>query len=160
FLVIADFLTRKGIAVLRADDRGIGKSTGDFGKATSLDFTDDALGGVAYLKTRKEIDPKRIGLAGHSEGGLIAPIAPTKSSDVAFIILLAGPGYQGTEILHQQGRLIAKASGASDRAIEWTIRLQRRLFPLAGEGLDAKAFDQRIRESLKEELKNLSPDDR
>ncbi|HUH45644.1 MAG TPA: alpha/beta hydrolase, partial [Arenibacter sp.] len=73
FLVLSDYLTKNGIAVLRYDDRGVGASTGDFKTATSLDFSKDAEAGVQYLKTRKEIDTKKIGLIGHSEGGLIAP---------------------------------------------------------------------------------------
>ena len=103
FLVIADHLARNGVACLRYDDRGYGKSTGKFGGATSADFATDAHAAVAYLKGRKEIDPKRIGLCGHSEGGVIAPlVAAEHPADVAFIILLAGPGVSGERILHQQ----------------------------------------------------------
>ena len=79
FLILADYLTRRGIAVLRVDDRGVGGSKGDASQATSEDFADDVLAGVAYLKTRKEIDPKRIGLIGHSEGGIIAPMVAVRS---------------------------------------------------------------------------------
>ena len=102
FLILADYLTRQGIAVLRVDDRGVGGSKGDASQATSEDFAQDVLAGVAYLKTRKEIDPKRIGLIGHSEGGIIAPIAATQSSDVAFIVLLAGTGVPGDVIVEKQ----------------------------------------------------------
>ncbi|GAG70854.1 unnamed protein product, partial [marine sediment metagenome] len=87
----ADYLTRQGVAVLRADDRGVGKSTGDFSQATSEDFASDVLAGIEYLKTRKEINPKQIGLIGHSEGGLIAPMVAVKSPDV-----LAGIEYLKT----------------------------------------------------------------
>ncbi|MCW3466017.1 alpha/beta hydrolase family protein [Chitinophaga nivalis] len=90
FLVLADYLTRAGIAVLRVDDRGIGESTGDFDSATNEDLAADAVAGVAYLHTRKEINPKAIGLIGHSLGGDIAPIAANLSPDVNFIVLMAG----------------------------------------------------------------------
>ncbi|GGH54042.1 hypothetical protein GCM10007423_60170 [Dyadobacter endophyticus] len=95
FLVIADHLTRKGIAVLRFDDRGVKQSEGDYQSATSADFSEDAESAINYLKTRKEINHDQIGLAGHSEGGMIAPMIAARSKDVAFIILLAGPGMPG-----------------------------------------------------------------
>jgi len=92
FWVLADYLTRKGIAVLRVDDRGVGGSTGYFDKATAMDFTADAIAGVSYLKNRKEIDYKQIGLIGHSEGGMIAPIVASKTPNVKFIVMIASPG--------------------------------------------------------------------
>ena len=113
FLILADYLTRQGIAVLRADDRGVGASTGDFSQATSEDFASDALAGIAYLKTRKEIKPEQIGLIGHSEGGIIAPMVAVKSPDLAFIVLMAGTGLTGEEILNLQQALISRAMGVS-----------------------------------------------
>ena len=106
FLVLADHLTRQGIGVLRFDDRGHGKSTGDFGTATTEDFSKDVLSAVAYLKTRKEIDVKKIGLIGHSEGGIIAPLAANNSNDVAFIVLLASTGVSGTELSVMQSKTL------------------------------------------------------
>lgn len=111
FLIIADHLTRNGIAVLRYDDRGTAKSGGDFMKATTDDFVEDALAAVAFAQTRPELDPKRIGIAGHSEGGLIAPMAAAKSDKVAYIVLLAGPGMSSVELLALQGKLIGMAGG-------------------------------------------------
>ncbi|KAA8479973.1 hypothetical protein BDE36_3340 [Arcticibacter tournemirensis] len=102
FLVIADHLSRNGIAVLRVDDRGVGKTTGDAKNATSEDFAQDVLAGIAYLKTRKEIDPARIGLIGHSEGGIIAPMVALRSKDVSFIVSLAGVGVTGKELIKRQ----------------------------------------------------------
>jgi Dienelactone hydrolase and related enzymes len=99
FAVIADYLTSRGIAVLRVDDRMRGKSKGDVVNATSLDFTNDVLTSIHYLLTRKEIDKNKIGVIGHSEGGLIAPIVYTKFPKLAFIISLAGSGVSGNEIL-------------------------------------------------------------
>jgi len=97
FLVLADYLTKNGIAVLRFDDRGIGESTGDFSFATTKDFTTDILTAVEYLKTRDDVN--KIGLIGHSEGGVIAPLAAVQSDDIDFIIMMAGPGMNGKEIL-------------------------------------------------------------
>ncbi|SEI53868.1 hypothetical protein SAMN05216327_102323 [Dyadobacter sp. SG02] len=111
FLIIADYLTRHGFAVLRYDDRGIGKSTGRFMTATSLDLASDAESAVAYLKSRKEINPAQVGLAGHSEGGLVAAIAASRSKDIGFVVSLAGPGAPGLEILALQTELIAQAGG-------------------------------------------------
>ena len=99
FLVISDYLTKNGIAVLRYDDRGFGQSTGDSKTATSADFATDVESAVAYLKTRKEINLKKIGLMGHSEGGIIAPMVAAKSKDISFIVLLAGTGIQGDKLL-------------------------------------------------------------
>lgn len=118
FLVLADYLTKKGIAVLRFDDRGAGESTGDFSKASTIDFSKDVQAGVDYLKTRKEINKKKIGLIGHSEGGLIAPIIAGNSKDIDFIVLLAGPGLRGDVLLLLQTELIERQSGVSNEEIK------------------------------------------
>ncbi|MNQ13550.1 Esterase FrsA [compost metagenome] len=118
FLVLADYLTRKGIAVLRFDDRGFGESTGDFKSATTMDFVKDVQAGVDYLKTRKEIDKSKIGLIGHSEGGLIAPIVAENSKNVRFIVLLAGPGIRGDKLLLLQRELIEKQMGVPEAMIQ------------------------------------------
>ena len=102
FFLFADHLAKQGIAVLRVDDRGVGKSTGDFMKATSADFATDVMAGIAYLKTRNDIDPKKIGLMGHSEGGMIAPYVAARSKDVAFIVMLAGPVVVGKKTMYFQ----------------------------------------------------------
>ncbi len=114
FLVLADHLTRAGIAVLRYDDRGIAKSTGDYLTADSRDFARDTAAAVDFLKQHAEIDPAKIGLIGHSEGGLIAPIVATMRDDIAFIVMLAGPGVTGREVILNQTALIEAAEGASD----------------------------------------------
>lgn len=130
FLVLADYLTRRGIAVLRVDDRGVAESTGDFASATTLDFTDDVLAGVEFLKTRPELDPARIGLIGHSEGGLVAPLAAKASSDVAFIVLMAGPGVNGEEIAYLQAESLLQAAGAPQEYIEEQKAMQEALFTI------------------------------
>ncbi len=118
FKVIADYLTRGNIAVLRFDDRGVGKSEGDFSKAISPDFATDAISAVFYLSSRKDIDSVKIGLIGHSEGGMIAPMAAQECNKIGFIVLLAGPGTTGEQILIDQSRLILKAAGVSDSYLE------------------------------------------
>jgi dipeptidyl aminopeptidase/acylaminoacyl peptidase len=104
FRQIADSLGRRGIAVLRMDDRGYGESTGKHKGATSADFADDIRAGLAYLRTRPEIDAKRLGLLGHSEGGLIAPLVALHEPELRGIVLLAGPSKGGREILQFQLR--------------------------------------------------------
>ena len=146
FLVLADYLTRRGIAVLRADDRGFGRSTGNFMTATSENFVLDVAAGVEFLKARKEINPKQIGLVGHSEGGMIAPMLTAKSSDVAFIVLMAGPGLSGEEILYRQAALILKASGATDEAIAKNRIGQERYFAVIKAERDNTIAARRISE--------------
>lgn len=102
FLVLADYLTRRGIAVLRVDDRGVGESTGNFKTATTADFATDTMAGVRYLLGRGDVDKKHIGLIGHSEGGAIAPMVAVKMPEIAFIVLLAGPGVPGEEVIEDQ----------------------------------------------------------
>ncbi|SFW27861.1 alpha/beta hydrolase family protein [Chitinophaga sancti] len=128
FLIISDYLTRQGIAVLRYDDRGFAKSEGSFKTATTLDFASDVESAVAYLKTRKEI--KQIGLIGHSEGGLIAPIVAAKNKDVAFIVMLAGTGIRGDKLLLLQTELIARAEGAPDSTIAKTTAINKGVFDI------------------------------
>jgi pimeloyl-ACP methyl ester carboxylesterase len=148
FLVLSDYLTRHGIAVLRADDRGTGKSTGDFATATTADFATDAEAGVALLKTRPEVDPHRIGLIGHSEGGIIAPMVAARNKDVAFIVLLAGTGTPGIDIITGQTRLIAEASGASKDDAEKAASEERAMLQVVVSEKDPAALDKKLREQL------------
>lgn len=108
FLVLSDYLTKNGIAVLRYDDRGTAKSTGDFSNSTTLDFVKDVESAVKYLKTRKEINSKKIGLIGHSEGGVIAPMVAANDKNIAFIVMLAGTGIRGDKLLLLQKELIER----------------------------------------------------
>ena len=122
FLVLSDYLTRQGIAVLRFDDRGFGKSGGDFSKATTADFAQDVLSAVHYLKTRKDIDPNRIGLIGHSEGGIIAPLAANQSSDISFIVTLAATGIPGSEVSVQQSKSLRNFPVPDEELFEKNVR--------------------------------------
>jgi uncharacterized protein len=161
FLVLADYLTRQGIAVLRVDDRGMGGSTGVESQSTSLDFAGDVLSGVAYLKGRSEINPKQIGLIGHSEGGLIAPLtASLAPSDIAFIVLMAGPGLTGEEILYLQGALIAKATGASDEAVAENRSIQEKIFTVLRQEKDPAAAEARLRELFKDAAQGMTEEEK
>jgi len=148
FFVLADYLTRKGIVVLRADDRGFGKSTGSFANATTEDFATDAEAAVAYLKTRSEVDRKKIGLIGHSEGGMIGPMVAVRNPDVAFIVILAGPGVRGDEILPEQHKLIAEANGASATQSEKDAEQEKQLLATVEREKDDVVLEKTLRAKL------------
>lgn len=152
FLVIADYLTRRGIAVLRMDDRGVGKSKGDFKTATEKDFVDDALAGVEYLKGRKEINRGAIGILGHSEGGIIAPRAAIRSKDVAFIILMEGPGVTGERILLTQTALIMKAMGIGQATIDKNLKTNKEIFAVIKAESDDKIAEKKVADLLKKDI--------
>ncbi len=141
FWIIADYLSRRGYAVLRFDDRGVGASTGEFSSATSRDFMTDALAGVAYLKGRREIDPQRIGLLGHSEGALIAALGASRGNDVAFLVLLAPPILPMDQILLNQEEAIARAHEENEEVIARQRASSGRVLSLAKEAADAAAFE-------------------
>lgn len=145
FLVIADHLSRKGIAVLRVDDRGVGKTTGNPATATVEDHVTDAEAGVAFLKTQPEIDPKRIGLIGHSEGGVIAPVVAAKSSDIAFLVSLAGPAVSGAELNPMQVRALLEAGKAPATIVDEIVVGQENLMKL----LVAGAPDKELQDAVK-----------
>lgn len=150
FAVLADYLVRQGIAVLRFDDRGVDKSAGVYSMCTSEDFATDALAGVEFLKGRKEIDSHKIGLIGHSEGGIIASMVAVRSSDVAFIVLMASPGVTGEQIILKQQELAMKARGASEQDIAWIHARQNRIYEVLKEELDRDAAEQKLRAILLE----------
>jgi uncharacterized protein len=152
FLVLADYLTRRGIAVLRADDRGFGKSTGTFANATTADFATDAEAGIAYLKTRPEIAPNRIGLIGHSEGGVIAPMVAARNPDVAFIVMMAGTGVPGDELLVAQGQLISEAGGLAHDTAEKNAAEERKALKIVEQETDTAVMDKKLRELLGQTL--------
>lgn len=156
FLIISDFLTKNGIAVLRYDDRGTALSKGDFNTATSVDFASDVEAGIDYLKTRIVIDKKKIGLIGHSEGGIIAPMVASKSKDVAFIIMLAGPGIQGDQILLLQQKLIGKASGISDEDLKKSETINKKVFETVKKSSSLENLKLDITAILKDSLKEIT----
>ncbi|MDD3658925.1 MAG: alpha/beta fold hydrolase [Lascolabacillus sp.] len=128
FYLLSDYLTRNGFAVLRYDKRGVGKSTGDYSKATISDFVTDASNALEYLKSRKEIDSSKIGMLGHSEGGIIAPMVASKSSDVKFLVLLAAPGTKGIEIVLDQNENSLKHQGIEPETINRLQLTNREIF--------------------------------
>lgn len=146
FLVIADHLSRRGIAVLRVDDRGVGGSTGSLETATAKDLANDVLAGVLFLKRQPEVDPARLGLIGHSEGGLIAPLVASRSKDVACVVLLAAPGRSGSEILLAQNAALLRASGVAEDEIRRHLEAHR----AAHERVLADADEESLRAAVRE----------
>jgi pimeloyl-ACP methyl ester carboxylesterase len=136
FLVWADYLTRRGFAVLRMDDRGVGGSTGKLLDSTDRDFATDALAEVAFLRSRQHVDGRRIGLLGHSEGAAVAAMAAARSRDIAFLVLLAVPALPGREIEAAQAERIARAMGVPEAIAARNREIQRKLFALALSGAD------------------------
>jgi hypothetical protein len=154
FLVIADYLTRKGVAVLRFDDRGVGKSTGVFAAADTLDFAQDVQAAVEFLGGHSEIDSDRIGLIGHSEGGIVAPIvAVDRAAKVAHIVLLAGPGVSGARILESQREAILRASGIQQQEID----RQQALMKTVTHAVIANQPDQELDALIAHAVESLSP---
>lgn len=128
FLVISDALVRRGIATLRVDDRGVGKSGGTAAQSTTLDFVEDVRSELAWLAGRPEIDRRAIGILGHSEGGLIAPIAASRDDRARFIVMLAAPAMTGDRILHAQWVMLGRAAGFSEAKIAADRAASEQLF--------------------------------
>jgi pimeloyl-ACP methyl ester carboxylesterase len=158
FLIIADYLTRRGIAVLRVDDRGIGKSTGNSTQTTLDEMAGDVLAGVEYLKGRKEVNAKQIGVIGHSEGGIVGPLAASRSSDIAFVVMLAGTGVTGEQVMYLQSELVIRASGGGQEAINKNHALQEMLFTVLRSEKDEKD-EKMVADKIKEAWKKLRPGD-
>jgi uncharacterized protein len=148
-LVWADFLTRRGFAVLRADDRGVGRSTGKLLDSTDEDFAGDVLAQTDFLKRRKDVDPRRIGVVGHSEGALVAAMAAARTREIDFVVLLAGPAMPGREILAAQSERIAHALGIPDALAARSREIQEKVFAAKR---DAAAV-------LERELARLTPEE-
>ncbi len=155
FLVLADYLTRRGLAVLRYDDRGVGGSGGSLADATSADLAEDARGALAYLAGRPEVDARRVGLIGHSEGGLIAPLVARGAARVAFVVLIAGPGVPGDELLTEQSALLLRAFGAGEEAVAEAREGQRRAFQILRDEPDDERARQAVRELAVERLRAM-----
>ncbi len=156
FAVLADHLTRQGIAVLRYDDRGYRASTGDHAAATSADFATDALAAVRYLSGRPELDPRAIGLVGHSEGGMIAPIAASRSDRIAYVVLLAAPGTSTVQLGRSQRRLMQLSQGARDEDIARTEPVMDQLLAaVAASESEVEAKDAVRRQLTAEALRTL-----
>ncbi len=160
FLAIADHLSRRGVVVLRYDDRGVGGSTGDFGSATTEDFAADARAGVEFLRQRKDVDPRRIGLVGHSEGALVAALLAAGSRDIAFVATMGGPGMPGEELLALQGERILRASGVPDSAVIANREIQRAMFAVVKSEPDSSIGAGRIRTEITASVERMAEGDR
>ncbi len=152
FLVLADYLTRGGIAVLRIDDRGVGGSSGGDTQATTADLAGDALAGVRFLKEHPGIDPGRIGLLGHSEGGEIAPMAAAQSPDVAYIVLLAGLGVPGGELLSRQTELMYTRAGIPEEKMRPALDEHRKALDLVRAGADSTQLRAQVEKMIRAQL--------
>ncbi len=159
FFVIADYLTRNGIAVLRVDDRGVGGSEGNISDATSKDFVNDVIAGLEFLRKKPQIDAENIGLIGHSEGGIIAPMAANQSGDIAFVVLLAGPGIVGEQIVYEQGELMNKAAGMTDEQVQQNRKQQEALFNIVLNEKDTTVRLDRLRRTLTNGMYPMLKDD-
>jgi pimeloyl-ACP methyl ester carboxylesterase len=146
FWIIADYLSRRGISVLRLDDRGVGGSAGVSSQETIDDMASDVLAGIDFLKTRQEINPRKIGVIGHSEGGIIGPIAASRSNDIAFVVMLAGTGVTGEQVMYLQAELMAKSMGGTDAAIAQNRAIQEIIFTAARSDADEKTALENFRE--------------
>jgi len=147
FLVLSDYLTNNGIAVLRYDDRGVGESKGNFGTATSADFADDAEAAFNYLKSRADMRKVKIGFIGHSEGGMIAPMIASRNKQVDFIGLLAGPGIPIDELMLLQSKAVSTSGGASEETIAKNLEISSAIFDYLKE---TELKDEPLKEALSE----------
>ncbi|HET9430048.1 MAG TPA: alpha/beta fold hydrolase [Chitinophagaceae bacterium] len=157
FAVLADHLTRNGYLVLRADDRGTGKSTGKFNSATSADFTDDVIAALDYLATRPEVNRKKMGLIGHSEGGMIAPIVASRRKDIDFIVLLAAPGIKTIDLMTEQNEAILESAGMSDSAVKVYSPLYRHMINQVLQSRDTIAATVALKNSLDQWVDSTDP---
>ncbi len=151
FHVLADYLTRHGIMVLRVDKRGVGKTTGSYSGSGMDEFASDALAGVEYLKSRPEADKKHIGLLGHSEGGSVAPLVAVQTPDVSYIVLLGGPGMSFYDLLVLQDGTEAKAAGKTDEDVVLIRGYSRRFYSIILEETEKEKIESRVK-SLQDSL--------
>ncbi len=148
FLVLSDYLTKLGIAVLRFDDRGIGDSEGDFNKATTMDFVSDVEAAFDYLSNRKDIKMDKIGLAGHSEGGIVASLVANSRNKCSFIVLLASPSIKGSDLILAQQEMIARASGVPEGDILDYRKLNESIMEVIDREKDASLLEKVISEMI------------
>ena len=152
FLVLSDYLTRHGIEVLRVDDRSIGGSGGNIATSTTGDFATDVEAGIAFLKARPEVDKRKIGLVGHSEGGAIAAMVAARDPDVALIVMMAGTGVPGTDLIVEQVRALALASGMPREQADIAAAKQRKIVELVRDEKDQDTLKRKLRELLAKDV--------
>ena len=156
FAVLADYLTRKGFVILRVDDRGIGKSSGKFGEATSADFAKDVNTSLDYLLSRSEVNPKKLGMIGHSEGGMIAPMVAANREYIDFIILLAGPGVKIMDLMAEQNAAILSSAGISQRSINAYLPLYKEMIGQITTAPDSSAALIAVKKTLNDWITNTN----
>ncbi len=156
FLVISDHLVKQGFATLRLDDRGVGKSDGILAYSTIEDLAGDGVAALDFLKTRKEINSKRIGFLGHSEGAITGPLAAVRTGEAAFVIMLAGTGVPGDEVLLEQGQAALKAAGAPPETLAFQAKFHKTFLPLVKAEKDNAVLARKIREAW-DKLKSEDP---
>lgn len=159
FLVIADWLTRNGIAVLRYDDRGVGKSQGNYATATTGDLATDAESAFLYLKNNQKVNPNAIGLMGHSEGGLIAPMVASAEPNIAFIVSLSGPGVDGEQIILRQAADIGRLSGLSEEKIQEAQGINKALYAVVKSEKDDQKAEALVLDTYRKMLIDLKLSD-
>ncbi|POY36090.1 alpha/beta hydrolase [Solitalea longa] len=160
FLVIADYLTKQGFAVLRFDDRGFGKSTGSFANSSLYNFAEDVKAGITYLKSRNDVDAQRIGLIGHSEGGYIAPMIAAESKEIAFIVLLAGPGVKGEEVLSTQSRQILEANNVGQDRINAELQTIKKCSAVLATSKDSLTKAAELKPIFEQHWTNVSEEEK
>ena len=150
FLVLADHLSRRGVAVLRCDDRGVGGSTGSPRTATTGDFADDAVAAVRFLRTRPEVAADQVGLIGHSEGGIIGPLAATRApGEVAFVVMMAGTGVPLGEVVLRQVELITAAAGADSATVAGEVATTNLVIDLVAAGADSLTIRRELEAAVR-----------
>lgn len=155
FLVMAEYLAKFGIATLRYDKRGVGKSTGDYAIATSRDFADDVIAGIEFLKTRKDIDTNKIGLIGHSEGGMIACMVAAENKDVDFVVNMAGVVQTDVDGLVAQTAKQLKVDGASSEFLKQDKILRTQIFTIVKQEKDTELAKIKLQNLMSDYWDNL-----
>ncbi|SMG49202.1 hypothetical protein SAMN05661096_03580 [Marivirga sericea] len=155
FLVIADYLTSNGIGVLRYDDRGVGQSEGEYEIAAYAEIASDVESAVAYLKSRKDVNSKKIGLIGHSGGGLIAPLVASRRKDISFIVMMAAPAIPGYELILLQTETLNKAKGISDDKTQVELAFYESIFSAVIESSDLDETRSDLSASFKAQPESL-----
>lgn len=148
FLVLSDYLTRNGIVVLRYDDRSFGESEGNPANATTADFAEDAMAGIRYLMSRKEVNPNQVGIIGHSEGGLIAFMLAAKEKDIAFAIPMAGSTLRGDSILSLQNEAIGRGYGMTAEALAMAGKINRSVYDVVLSSNSKEEVEEKLAEIL------------
>lgn len=155
FWVIADYLSRHGVAVFRYDERGVGKSTGNFSTSTSHDFTDDLLAVFKFLQKNRKLNKNQIGVAGHSEGGLVCAMASARNKNISFYISLAGPAVRGSDILIEQAKQLFIVSGKDEEYVDFEYAFRKKIFEMFHSISDSQKFAEAVRDYFEKTMTEI-----